>query len=202
MSRVISRPFRGRDADEFTFTKQRHDLAMPPPGPTVLDRLRDYGFPVVGIGRISELFAEQGISEKIPTVGNTDSMIKTVEAMARIERGLFVTNLADFDTRYGHERDPDGYGRCLEEFDVTLAMLLSRAEDEDLVLLTADHGNDPTRPGRNHTREYAPLLAVGPSKAAGVDLGTRRFADVGATIADVFGVAPTEDGASFLSDIS
>lgn len=203
VARVIARPFKGRRKGQFERTSRRRDFSMPPPRPTVLDNLRARGLPVIGIGRIDDIFAGRGLDEKIHTQGNTDGMIKTIEAMAKIERGFFITNLADFDVRYGHSRDPRGYARCLEEFDVQLAMLLSRAHDGDLLLLTADHGNDPTRSGSDHTREYVPILAAGPARAAGVDLGIRQsFADVGATVAEVFGAEPPEVGDSFLKEIS
>ena len=200
--RVIARPFRGR-AGKFEPTHHRRDFTMPPPRPTVLDHLRARGLPVVGIGKVSDIFSGRGVSETVHSQGNTDGMIKMVETMTRLDDGLVVTNLVDFDARYGHRRDPQGYARCLEEFDIQLAMLLSRRRDGDLVLLTADHGNDPTRPGSEHTRELVPVIAAGPPSAAGVRLGARRsLADVGATIADVFGVEPPEIGESFLEEIS
>lgn len=203
IGRVIARPFVGPRDGRFEHTRHRRDFTLMPPRPTVLDHCHNGGVSVVGIGRIDDLFCGRGLEESMPTQGNTDGMIKTVETMTRLERGLVITNLADFDTRYGHPRDPDGYAHCLEEFDVQLAMLLSRSRDTDLMLLTADHGNDPTRDGSDHSREYVPLLAAGPSTAAGVDLGIRSsLADVGATIADVFGVEPPEAGESFLSEIS
>lgn len=200
--RVIARPFKGRPG-KFEPTYQRRDFAMSPPRPTVFDHLRARGLPVVGVGKVSDIFSGRGVSETIHTQGNTDGIIKMIEAMTRLETGLVVTNLVDFDTRYGHRRDPRGYARCLEEFDIQLAMLLSRSQDGDLVLLTADHGNDPTHPGSDHTREVVPIIAAGPPSAAGVDLGTRTcLADVGATIAEVFGVEPPEIGESFLQKIS
>ncbi len=200
--RVIARPFRGR-AGKFQPTFHRRDFTMAPRRPTVFDHLRARGLPVVGVGKVSDIFSGRGISETIHSQGNTDGIIKMIEAMTRLDRGLVVTNLVDFDTRYGHRRDPRGYARCLEEFDIQLAMLLSRSLDGDLLLLTADHGNDPTRPGSDHTRELVPIIAAGPSSTAGVDLGTRQsLADVGATIAEVFGVEPPEIGESFLSKIS
>ncbi len=200
--RVIARPFKGRPG-KFTTTYQRRDFSMPPPRPTVFDNLRARGLPVIGVGKVSDIFSGRGISETIHSQGNTDGIIKMVEAMSRFDQGLVVTNLVDFDARYGHRRDPQGYSRCLEEFDIQLAMLLSRSRDGDLLLLTADHGNDPTRPGSDHTRELVPIIAAGPPSAAGVDLGTRQsLADVGATIAEVFGVEPPEIGESFLQEIS
>ncbi len=202
VGRVSARPFKGSPEKGFEPTDRRRDFSRLPPRPTVLDHLRELGLPVVGIGRIDEIFAGQGLSETIPSKGNTDGMIKTIESMARIDQGLVVTNLNDFDA-CGHRRDPKGYARCLEELDVQLAMLLSRASDDDLVLLTADHGNDPTWDGTDHTREYVPIIAAGPSKAAGVNLGVRRsFADVAATVAEVFGAAPPEAGEGFLKNIS
>ncbi len=199
--RVIARPFRGR-AGKFKSTYQRRDFAMPPQQATVFDHLRARSLPVVGVGKVSDIFSGRGINETIHTQGNTDGIIKMIEAMTRLETGLVVTNLVDFDSRYGHHRDPRGYARCLEEFDIQLAMLLSRSQDGDLLLLTADHGNDPTRPGSDHSRELVPIIAAGPSKTAGVNLGTRRLADVGATIAEVFGVELPETGESFLPKIS
>ncbi len=200
--RVIARPFKGRGPGKFTSTYQRRDYSMPPPRTTVFDNLRARGLPVTGVGKVSDLFSGRGVSETIHSQGNTDGIIKMIEAMARFEQGLVVTNLVDFDTRYGHRRDPQGYARCLEEFDIQLAMLLSRSQDGDLVLLTADHGNDPTWPGTDHTRELVPILAAGPPSAAGVDLGNRgSLADVAATIAEVFGVEPPEIGESFLQEI-
>ncbi len=201
--RVIARPFRGRKQGKFMPTYQRRDFSMPPDRPTVFDHLRARGLPVIGVGKVSDIFSGRGISETIHSQGNTDGIIKMIEAMSRFDQGLVVTNLVDFDTRYGHRRDPQGYARCLEEFDIQLAMLLSRSRDGDLLLMTADHGNDPTRPGSDHTRELVPVIAAGPPSAAGVDLGTRRtLADVGATIAEVFAVEPPEIGESFLEEIS
>ncbi|MEM7581751.1 MAG: phosphopentomutase [Acidobacteriota bacterium] len=203
VGRVVASPFTGPRKDRFEHTRRRRDYALMPPRATVFDRCQSHGVPVVGIGRIEELFCGQGLDDSLPTQGNTDGMIKTVEILSRLDRGLVVTNLGDFDTRYGHARDPGGYARCLEEFDVQLAMLLSRARDNDLLLLTADHGNDPTRQGWDHSREYVPILAVGPAKAAGVDLGTRTsFADVGATICEVFGTLAPEAGEGFYGAIS
>ncbi len=200
--RVIARPFRGRPG-KFVSSYQRRDFTMPPPRPTVLDHLRARGLPVIGVGKVSDIFSGRGVSETIHSRGNTDGVIKMTEAMARLDRGLVITNLVDFDTRYGHRRDSRGYASCLEELDIQLAMLLSRSLDGDLLLLTTDHGKDPTLTGSDHNRELVPILAAGPPSAAGVDLGTRRsLADVGATIAEVFGVQPPEIGDSFLEEIS
>jgi phosphopentomutase len=203
VGRVIARPFVGPRPGEFQRTYNRRDFAMPPPSPTVLDRMHEAGWPVVGIGKIGDIYCGRGLSEDIHTAGNLDGMKHTREVLGRIDRGLVFLNLVDFDTLYGHRRDPAGYYGCLREFDGELAGLDSMIDPgRDLVLITADHGNDPTFPGTDHTREYVPLLAYGPKSAAGVDLGDRgSFADVGATVAEIFGVEAPANGESFLAAI-
>lgn len=200
VSRVIARPFKGPHQGGYEFTSRRREYLLPPPRPTVLDSLKTHGLSVVGIGRIGEYFADQGLVEKVNSQGNTDAMIKTVEAMGRLDHGLFMTHLANVDDHHRHPPSPAGHFHCLEEFDVQMAMLLSRAGDTDLLLLTADGS---VTAGSETRSDLVPILAVGPAKAAGVDLGVRQsFADVGATIAEVFGVEPTEAGESFLKDIA
>ena len=204
VGRVIARPFVGVRPGEYVRTYNRKDFAMPPPEPTVLDRLHEAGWPVVGIGKIPDIYCGRGIGESIHTEGNLDGMRRTAEALARTPRGLVFVNLVDFDSLYGHRRDPAGYYACLREFDRELAALASRVDPgRDLVMITADHGNDPTFPGTDHTREYVPLLAFGPAAAAGIDLDTRAsFADIGATVAEALGVALPPHGRSFLSAIT
>ena len=204
VGRVIARPFVGARRGEYTRTYNRKDYAMPPPEPTLLDRLTAAQIPVIGVGKIPDIYCHRGISEEVHTEGNADGMRQTREVMRRIERGLLFVNLVDFDSLYGHRRDPAGYYRCLREFDGELAQLASEIDPgRDLVLITADHGNDPTFPGSDHTREYVPLIAFGPARAAGVDLGVRStFADVGATVADVFQVTAPAHGTSFLRAIA
>ncbi len=204
VGRVIARPFVGARPGEYVRTYNRKDFAMPPPEPTVLDRLHEAGWPVVGIGKIPDIYCGRGIGESIHTEGNLDGMRRTAEALARTPRGLVFVNLVDFDSLYGHRRDPAGYYACLREFDRELAALASRVDPgRDLVMITADHGNDPTFPGTDHTREYVPLLAFGPAAAAGIDLDTRAsFADIGATVAEALGVALPPHGRSFLSAIT
>jgi phosphopentomutase len=201
VGRVIARPFVGARAGEFSRTYNRKDYAMPPPRPTVLDAIARAGLPVVGVGKIPDIYCGHGITEEVHTEGNRDGMARTMEIVGRVDRGLIMVNLVDFDSLYGHRRDPAGYYRCLREFDEDLGRLRPLIRPEcDLVLITADHGNDPTFPGTDHTREYVPLLAFGPRAAAGVDLGTRgSFADVGATLADIFAVEPPPHGQSFLA---
>ena len=203
VGRVIARPFVGPRPGEYKRTYNRRDFAMPPPEPTVLDRMHEAGWPVIGIGKIGDIYCGRGLDEDIHTQGNVDGMVRTREVLGRVDRGLVFVNLVDFDTLYGHRRDPAGYYGCLRELDAELASLDSLIDPgRDLVLITADHGNDPTFPGTDHTREYVPILAYGPATAAGVDLGARgSFADVGATLAEIFGVAAPANGQSFLSAI-
>ena len=199
VGRVIARPFVGPGKGQFQRTYNRRDYSVPPPAPTVLDRLDDAGIPVVGVGKIHDIFVGHGITEKVKSEGNDDGMVKTMEVLDRLERGLVFNNLVDFDALYGHRRNPGGYYQCMRAFDAHLSTLLARMRPErDLLLITADHGNDPTMGGSDHTREYVPILAYGPAAAAGVDLGTRQtFADIGATIADIFGVTAPPYGTSF-----
>jgi phosphopentomutase len=204
VGRVIARPFVGKGPDDFKRTYNRKDFAMPPPAPTVLDGIAGKGLPVVGIGKIPDIYCGHGITEDIHTEGNVDGMARTREALDRVSRGLIFTNLVDFDSMYGHRRDPIGYYRCLQEFDRELGPLLQMLDPRrDLLLITADHGNDPTFRGTDHTREYVPLLAYGPDRAAGVDLGVRgSFADVGATLAEIFELPPPAIGESFLGQVA
>lgn len=200
VGRVIARPFVGPGPGQFTRTYNRRDYSVPPPEPTVLDRAAEAGLPVIGVGKISDIYVGHGITESIKSKGNADGMEKTMAACARVERGILFNNLVDFDALYGHRRNPAGYYQCLREFDAALARLIAALRpDRDLVMITADHGNDPTMPGSDHTREYVPILAWGPRSAAGVDLGVREtFADIGATMADVFDLPPPPRGTSFL----
>ncbi len=201
IGRVIARPFRGHNAATFQRTSGRHDFSLPPGGETVLDRLRAAGFPVLAIGKISDIYAGRGISEGQASKGNADGMEKTLTALNRCQGGLIFTNLVDFDMLYGHRRDAAGFGKALEAFDRWLPELLGRLGRGDLLLLTADHGCDPTTPGTDHSREAVPMLAWGPGMATGMPLGVRdTFADVAATLDDFFGVGPGK-GKSFLADL-
>lgn len=201
VGRVIARPFVG-EAGAFERTYNRKDYSLEPPAETTLDRLIAAEVPVVAVGKIQDIFAGRGISRSIHTEGNADGMKQTVELARTLERGLVFVNLVDFDMLYGHRRDAAGYARALEQFDGSLGELLQELGDEDLVLMTADHGSDPTHPGTDHTREYVPILARGPQVRAGVDLGTRQsFADVGATVEDAFGLDARGPGRSFLAEI-
>ena len=202
LGRVIARPFVG-SSGAFRRTANRHDYAMPPRGETLLDRLAAHGHRVVAIGKINDLFAGRGISEAIPTKSDADGMDRLESGLATVDSGLLFTNLVDFDTVYGHRNDVAGYARNLERFDARLAQLLPLLRDDDMLVITADHGNDPATPSTDHSREHVPLLVHGARVRPGVALGTRAtFADLGQTLAEVFGVAPLVHGTSFLKEIA
>jgi len=201
VGRVIARPFVGTPG-HFTRTANRHDYARPPSAETLLDRLKAASLPVVAIGKIEDLFAGRGVTRAIHTASDDEGMDHVERQMMEVDRGFLFANLVDFDTQYGHRNDIAGYARNLERFDARLAALLPRLRDDDLLIVTADHGNDPTTPSTDHSREYVPLLVAGTHVRAGVDLGTRRtFADVGQTLAEMFGVGRLANGTSFLRDI-
>jgi len=202
IARIIARPFVG-EPGSFERTYNRHDFGMPPPAPTLLDRLKEDGLPVVGVGKISDIFSGRGLTESIHTEGNADGLEKTLQRWERMEEGLLFVNLIDFDMLYGHRRNPEGFAESLREFDAFLPKLLDVLSKDDLMILTADHGNDPTWEGTDHTREHVPLLAVGPEAAVAKDLGTRDgFYDVAATVAEALGLAPHQTGQSFYKEIT
>lgn len=200
VSRVIARPFVG-EPGAFQRTDRRRDLSLEPVGQTILDVLVARGVPVFAIGKIGDLFAERGISESVHTHDDLDGLARTAEAARRVDRGLIFANVVDLDTVYGHRNDAEGYARQLERIDAALEPILAAAGRDTLLVITADHGNDPTTPSTDHSREYVPLLARGGGLRAGADLGTRRtFADVGAAVAAALGVPWTGPGTSFLDD--
>ncbi|HEV8345215.1 MAG TPA: phosphopentomutase [Vicinamibacterales bacterium] len=202
VGRVIARPFIGTPG-HFKRTANRHDYALPPPRETLLDRVTAASLPVVAIGKIEDLFAGRGITRAFHTASDDEGMDHVERQMTDVERGLIFTNLVDFDTQYGHRNDIEGYARNLERFDARLGALLPRLRDDDVLIVTADHGNDPTTASTDHSREYVPLLVTGARVRSGVDLGTRRtFADVGQTLAEVFGVGLLAHGTSFLHEIT
>jgi len=202
VGRVIARPFVGAPG-RFKRTANRRDYALPPAGETLLDRVKAAGLPVVAVGKIEDLFAGRGMTRAFHTANDDEGMDCVEREMGAAAGGLIFANLVDFDTLYGHRNDVDGYSRNLERFDARLSDALPRLREGDLLIITADHGNDPTTPSTDHSREYVPLLAVGRHVRPGVDLGTRRtFADVGQTLAELFGVAPLAHGVSFLADIT
>jgi phosphopentomutase len=199
VGRVIARPFVGAPG-AFQRTYHRHDFSMKPDRPTVLDRLAEAGAPVVGVGKISDIFAGVGVPRNVGSEGNADGLAKTRALLGEVERGLVFANYVDTDMVYGHRRDPIGYARALEEFDAALPGLQAALRPDDLLLITADHGCDPSfRAHTDHTREYVPLVAWSPALRHGGDLGVRQsFADVGATVADFLGVAWGGPGRSIL----
>lgn len=200
VSRVIARPFVG-EPGAFQRTDRRRDFSLEPVGQTILDVLVARGVPVFAIGKIGDLFAERGISESVHTHDDLDGLARTAEAARRVDRGLIFANVVDLDTVYGHRNDAEGYARQLERIDAALEPILAAAGRDTLLVITADHGNDPTTPSTDHSREYVPLLARGGGLRAGADLGTRRtFADVGAAVAAALGVPWTGPGTSFLDD--
>lgn len=200
--RVIARPFVGTTADNFKRTSGRHDFPRLPEEQTLLVRLQQVGFPTFGVGKIHDLFAGQGLSDHIATKSNSEGMEKTLVALNKIKSGLVMTNLVDFDMLYGHRLDCGGFAAALTEFDTWLPKLQQSLTERDLLLITADHGCDPTTPGTDHTREYVPLLAWSPMLKGAGDLGVRRsFADVGATIAENYSLGSTT-GESFLSALT
>jgi phosphopentomutase len=198
VGRVIARPYLGQPGS-FKRTSNRHDYAVKPPQPTLLNALKAEGLDVVAVGKINDIFSGEGITRSIPTKSNADGIAVTLQEMKSDFRGLLFTNLVDFDSLYGHRRDPEGYGRALEEFDRALPDLLAALGEEDLLIITADHGNDPIHPGTDHTREYVPLLAWSPGMTGAGGLEDRAsFADLAATIADNFQANFATHGESFL----
>ncbi|ARD49411.1 phosphopentomutase [Sporosarcina sp. P33] len=202
VGRIIARPFIG-EPGAFTRTTNRHDYALKPFGKTVMNELKDGGYDVIAIGKIADIYNGEGITEAVRTTGNMDGVDKLVSVMQKEFEGLSFVNLVDFDALYGHRRDPIGYGKALEEFDARMPEILAALKPNDLLIITADHGNDPIHEGTDHTREYVPLLVYSPSHNGGGSLPIRKtFSDIGATIADNFRVNRPEHGESFLSSVA
>ncbi|RKD25635.1 phosphopentomutase [Ammoniphilus oxalaticus] len=200
--RVIARPFIGSSPGQFERTANRRDYSVKPPGPTVMNGLVDARLESIAIGKIADIFAGEGVSDSIKTKDNMDGVDQLLGVMDRSFEGLGFINLVDFDAKYGHRRNPLGYGQALQQFDQRLPEIIGKLRADDLLIITADHGNDPTHHGTDHTREYVPLLVYYPGLAQGMNLGVREtFADVGATIADNFQLQPPKWGRSFLAEI-
>lgn len=201
VGRVIARPFVGT-AGTFRRTANRHDYAVMPPRDTLLDLLAKERIPVVSIGKVRDLFAGRGITQAIPTKSDSEGVDRLLDLLRFDGKGLVFLNLVDFDTLYGHRNDVKGYADNLERFDERLGEVLAALQESDLLIITADHGNDPTTPSTDHSREHVPLLVTGERVRAGINLGTRStFADLGQTLAANFGVGPLPFGSSFLEDI-
>jgi phosphopentomutase len=201
IGRVIARPFVGATG-AFKRTANRRDFALTPFAPTLLDVLKDAGRSVIAIGKIEDLFAGRGITAAVHTTSDDHGVDEILRAMSDTASGLIFANLVDFDTQYGHRNDVNGYAQNLERFDVRLGELLPQIRPRDLLVVTADHGNDPTTPSTDHAREYVPVFLTGACVRPGADIGTRQtFADLGQTVAEVFGVGPLDHGTSFWRDI-
>lgn len=197
VGRVIARPFRG-EPGAFERTPDRHDYAVAPPRPTVLDEISKAGLEVCSVGKIADIFAGGGVTSSRPTKSNDDGISATIETLRRIDKGLVFVNLVDFDQAYGHRNDPEGYAGALRDFDARLPEITGALGDSDILFITADHGNDPTTSSTDHSRERVFLLATGAAVRAGTALGQRdSFADLGATVADLLGVATSTPGESF-----
>ena len=201
LGRIIARPFIGDKAGNFTRTANRHDYALKPFGKTALDYLKEEGYDVVSFGKIKDIYDGEGVTEAYKQVSNKHGMENFISYTDNDFKGLAYLNLVDFDALYGHRRNPLGYRDALVEFDAQLGELMTKLKDDDLLMITADHGNDPTMPGTDHTREYVPMLAYSPSLKGGEVPVRETFADLGATITDNFKTKSAEYGTSFLKDL-
>ncbi|MGX7419221.1 phosphopentomutase [Carnobacterium gallinarum] len=201
IGRIIARPYLGTPGN-FKRTSNRHDYALNPFGKTVLNELKDAGKDVIAIGKINDIYNGEGITEAIRTKSNMDGVDQLLKVMKQDFNGLSFLNLVDFDALYGHRRDVKGYAEAIEAFDQRLPEILAALNEDDLVLITADHGNDPTAPGTDHTREYVPLLAYSPGMKSHGPLTQGHYADIGATIAENFAVKDTGFGTSFLAELN
>jgi phosphopentomutase len=201
VGRVIARPFVG-ELGNFKRTPNRHDYALKPFDRTVMNELQDAGYDVVAIGKIHDIYDGEGVTKSMRTVSNMDGMDKLIESLDMDFTGLSFVNLVDFDALFGHRRDPIGYGKALEEYDARLPEVFAKMKEDDLLIITADHGNDPVHPGTDHTREYVPLIVYSPQMKEGSALPIRQtFADLGATIAENFHVKMPNYGQSFLQEL-
>ena len=189
VGRVIARPYVGKKKGEFKRTSNRHDYALKPTGPTVLNAMKDKGLDVIGVGKINDIFCGEGITETYHSTSSVNGMEQTIEISKKDFHGLCFVNLVDFDALWGHRRNTEGYGHEIEKFDKNLGVLLEQLKEDDLLILTADHGNDPTYTGSDHTREYVPFIAYSKQMENGGELeGENTFAVIGASIAENFGV--------------
>lgn len=201
IGRVIARPFSGESPETFVRTPYRKDFSYALPEPMLLDFLKDKDIEVIGVGKISDIFNQQGIARSVISKSNASGIQTSIDEIKKLKRGLVFTNLVDFDQQYGHRNDVQGYANALTELDKKLPELMDALGEDGMLILSADHGTDPTHPGTDHTREYVPLLVYGKSLKS-KNLGTREtIADIGQTIADVFKISPLKHGKSFLADL-
>ncbi|ACB85241.1 phosphopentomutase [Natranaerobius thermophilus] len=202
VGRVIARPFVGKFPD-YTRTENRRDFSLAPPEGNMLDLIKEQGYDVVGIGKVKDIYANKGLTETYPTKSNADGIDKTTELLNENNQGLIMTNLVDFDMLYGHRNDPEGYYKALFEFDNSLPNILASLNDDDILIITADHGCDPLHPGTDHTREYVPILIYNHKLENPTSIGTRSsFADMGQTITDLLNVGATAHGSSFKDQLN
>ncbi|MFB3166066.1 phosphopentomutase [Neobacillus sp. 179-C4.2 HS] len=202
VGRVIARPFLGEPGN-FKRTANRHDYALKPFDRTVMNEMKDAGLDVIAIGKISDIYDGEGVTQSLRTISNMDGMDKLVQTLDMDFTGMSFLNLVDFDALYGHRRDPEGYGKALEEYDARLPEVFAKLKEDDLLIITADHGNDPTAPGTDHTREYVPLIVYSKMMSEGKELPIREtFADIGATVAENFKVKMPNFGKSFLNELN
>lgn len=201
VGRVIARPFLGEPGN-FKRTANRHDYALKPFDRTVMSEMKDAGLDVIAIGKISDIYDGEGVTQSLRTISNMDGMDKLVQTLDMDFTGMSFLNLVDFDALFGHRRDPEGYGNALEEYDARLPEVFAKMKDDDLLIITADHGNDPVAPGTDHTREYVPLIVYSKTMPEGKELPIREtFADIGATVAENFKVKMPNFGRSFLQEL-
>lgn len=201
VGRVIARPFTG-SSGSFKRTSNRKDFSLIPPSKTMLNIISEAGLNVIAVGKIEDIFCGSGITESVHTIDNNDGVTKTIEFISSESNGIIFTNLVDFDSLYGHRNDINGYANCLRQFDLKLPDIIKVLNDDDVLIITADHGNDPTKQGSDHTREYIPILIYGTKIKAGTNIGTRKsFSDIGATITEILSVKKTTFGESFLNQI-
>ncbi len=203
VGRIIARPYIGTGKGDFKRTSNRHDYALKPFGRTVLNELKDNNFDVISLGKINDIYDTEGITRAIGTVSNEDGMNKLIEVAKEDFKGLAFLNLVDFDALYGHRRNVAGYAKCIEDFDIQLGQLLAELKEDDLILITADHGNDPTHEGTDHTREYVPFIMYSKSlkEACTLEEG-ESFANIGNTLAENFGVKPSTLGSSYYNKLN
>ncbi len=202
VARVIARPFIGKDG-VYERTSNRRDFSLKPPYDNLLNRMKDNGLDVIGVGKIEDIFAEEGITEAVHTRDNQHGIDVTLDYMKKKNHGLIFTNLVEFDSKWGHRNDVEGYAKGLAEFDARLPEILAAMNDDDMLVITADHGCDPTMPGTDHSREYVPLLIYGKELKQNVNLGTgKTYANIGQTLAEMFALEPLSVGESFLNKIT
>lgn len=202
VARIIARPFVGKKTGEFTRTSNRRDYSLNPFEPTVLDNIKESNLDVIAVGKIEDIFNGQGITEAIHTKDNMHGVDETINYIKKDNNGLIFTNLVDFDSKFGHRRNVEGYKEALEEFDARIPEIIESMKDEDILIINSDHGNDPTYKGTDHTREYIPVLIYGKNVKENVNLGIRdSFADIGATVADILNVKMPKNGKSFKEEV-